>query len=66
MRNTTVPSMLKALEWNLNRSEFDVRLMEIGRLYHPGRGILSGTRCLGDGRGWHGAPRFVRGQRNTV
>ena len=38
MRNTTVPSMLKALEWNLNRSEFDVRLMEIGRLYHPGAG----------------------------
>ena len=36
MRNTAVPSMLKALEWNLNRSESDVRLMEIGRLYHPG------------------------------
>ena len=33
MRNTAVPSMLKALEWNLNRSESDVRLMEIGRLY---------------------------------
>ena len=36
MRNTAVPSMLKALEWNLNRSESDVRLMEIGRLYRSG------------------------------
>jgi len=36
MRNTAVPSMLKALERNLNRSEPDVRLMEIGRLYRAG------------------------------
>ena len=36
MRNTVVPSMLKALERNLNRSEPDVRLMEIGRLYRAG------------------------------
>lgn len=33
MRNTSVPSMLRALEWNLNRNELDVRLMEIGRVY---------------------------------
>ena len=36
MRNTAIPSMLKALERNLNRSESDVRLMEIGRLYRAG------------------------------
>ena len=33
MRNTAVPTMIRALEWNLNRNEPDVKLMEIGRLY---------------------------------
>ena len=33
MRNTAVPSMLKALEYNLNRNEPSPRLVEIGRLY---------------------------------
>ena len=33
MRNSSVPAMLRALAWNLNRGEHDVRLYEIGRLY---------------------------------
>jgi phenylalanyl-tRNA synthetase beta chain len=33
MRNSAVPGMLRAVEWNLNRNESDIRLMEIGRLY---------------------------------
>lgn len=33
MRNSSVPAMLRALAWNLNREEHDVRLFEIGRLY---------------------------------
>ena len=38
LRNTSVPSMLRALEWNLNRNETNVRLMEIGHLYRGGQG----------------------------
>jgi len=33
MRNTAVPSMVRSLEWNLNRNQSDVRLAEFGRLY---------------------------------
>jgi phenylalanyl-tRNA synthetase beta chain len=33
MRNTAMPTMIRALGWNLNRNESDVKLMEIGRLY---------------------------------
>jgi phenylalanyl-tRNA synthetase beta chain len=38
MRNTAVPPMLRALEWNLNRNESSVRLVEIGRLYRGENG----------------------------
>ncbi len=38
MRNTAVPTMIRALEWNLNRNEPDVKLMEIGRLYRSENG----------------------------
>lgn len=33
LRNSAAPSMLRALEWNLNRGELDVKLAEMGRLY---------------------------------
>jgi phenylalanyl-tRNA synthetase beta chain len=33
MRNSAIPSMLRAVEWNLNRNQSSVRLVEIGRLY---------------------------------
>ncbi len=35
MRNSAVPGMLRALEWNLHRGQNDVRLFEVGRLYRP-------------------------------
>lgn len=38
MRNTAVPSMIRALEWNLNRNESSVRLVEAGRLYRRENG----------------------------
>jgi phenylalanyl-tRNA synthetase beta chain len=38
MRNSAVPSMIRALEWNLNHNEANVRLMEIGRLYRAENG----------------------------
>jgi len=38
MRNSSVPAMLRALAWNLNRGEYDVRLFEIGRLYRATNG----------------------------
>ena len=38
MRNTAVPPMLKAIEWNLNRNESNLRLMEVGRLYRRENG----------------------------
>ena len=46
LRNTSVPSMLRALEWNLNRSETSVRLMELGRLYRGGKGEYQEPRVL--------------------
>jgi len=33
MRNSAVPGLLRAMEWNLNRGVSDARLFEIGRLY---------------------------------
>ena len=46
LRNTSVPSILRALEWNLNRNETNVRLMEIGRLYRAGKGEYEEPRIL--------------------
>ena len=33
MRNSAAPTMLRAMEWNINRGEPTVKLAEIGRLY---------------------------------
>jgi phenylalanyl-tRNA synthetase beta chain len=33
MRNSAVPGLLRAVEWNLHRGQSDVRLFEVGRLY---------------------------------
>jgi phenylalanyl-tRNA synthetase beta chain len=38
MRNSAIPGMIRALEWNLNHNESNVRLMEIGRLYRAENG----------------------------
>ncbi len=33
LRNSAVPGLLRAVEWNLHRGQTDVRLFEVGRLY---------------------------------
>jgi phenylalanyl-tRNA synthetase beta chain len=33
LRNSAAPGLLRAIEWNLNRGQTDVRLFEVGRLY---------------------------------
>ena len=33
MRSSAVPTMIRALEWNLNRNQLFVRLVEFGRVY---------------------------------
>lgn len=35
LRSSTVPSMLHALRWNLDRGQTDVRLFEMGKTYTP-------------------------------
>ena len=38
MRNSPIPGLLRAIEWNLNRGVSDARLFEIGRLYRQDGG----------------------------
>jgi phenylalanyl-tRNA synthetase beta chain len=38
MRNSAVPAMLHAIEWNVNRNESNARLAELGRVYRGGNG----------------------------
>jgi phenylalanyl-tRNA synthetase beta chain len=35
LRSSTVPSMLRALRWNLDRGQDDLRLFEMGKTYSP-------------------------------
>lgn len=44
LRSTTVPSMLSAIGWNLDRGQTDVRLFELGRTYSPQPGGLADER----------------------
>jgi phenylalanyl-tRNA synthetase beta chain len=44
LRSTTVPSMLRALGWNLDRGQTNLRLFELGRTYSPQRGGLAEER----------------------
>ena len=46
LRSTTVPSMLRALAWNLDRGQTDVRLFEIGRTYSPKSAGQADERCV--------------------
>ena len=59
LRNTSVPSMLRALEWNLNRNETSVRLMELGRLYRGGKGEYDEPRVLTLGATGLAAPESI-------
>jgi phenylalanyl-tRNA synthetase beta chain len=44
LRSSTVPSMLHALGWNLDRGQNDVRLFEMGRTYSPQAAGLADER----------------------
>jgi len=44
LRSSTVPSMLRALRWNLDRGQDDVRLFEMGKTYSPRAGGLADER----------------------
>jgi len=57
LRSTTLPSMVHALRWNLDRDQHSLRLFEIGKIYTPRpEGLpeerwvltlgLSGTSCV--------------------
>ena len=44
LRSSTIPSMLHALGWNLDRGQANVRLFELGRTYSPRQGGLADER----------------------
>lgn len=44
LRSTPVPSMLRALRWNLDRDQSDLRLFEMGKTYTPRPGGLPEER----------------------
>ena len=46
MRNSAAPTMLRALEWNLNRGEPSVKLAEFGRLYEKVDGEYHESKIL--------------------
>jgi len=47
LRSSTVPSMLRALRWNLDRGQDNVRLFEMGKTYSPrAEGLADERRVL--------------------
>jgi phenylalanyl-tRNA synthetase beta chain len=46
LRSTTVPSMLRALGWNLDRGQTNLHLFESGRTYSPQQGGLADERRI--------------------
>jgi phenylalanyl-tRNA synthetase beta chain len=47
LRSSTVPSMLRALRWNLDRGQNDLRFFETGKTYTPrGQGLPEEQRVL--------------------
>lgn len=60
LRSTTVPSMVRALKWNLDRARDDLRLFEIGKTYTPSDGELPREeRVLTVGLTGHRRPNSV-------
>jgi phenylalanyl-tRNA synthetase beta chain len=47
MRNSAVPALLRAMEWNLNRGVSNARLFEVGRLYRQDGETFSEAPVLG-------------------
>ena len=46
MRSSAVPSMLRAIRWNLDRGTDDVRLFELGKTYSMGAKGVPEERCV--------------------
>jgi phenylalanyl-tRNA synthetase beta chain len=47
LRSSAIPSMLRALRWNLDRGQNDLRLFEIGKTYSPrSEGLADERRVL--------------------
>jgi phenylalanyl-tRNA synthetase beta chain len=60
MRTSAVPSMLRAIRWNLDRDANDVRLFELGKTYKIGRqGAPEERRVLALGSTGHRRPASV-------
>ena len=66
MRNSPVPTMLRALEWNLKRNQPSVRLAEFGRVYqkskrgyHEPRTLTLGACGLVRPHSWSEPPQSV-------
>ena len=64
MRNSTVPTMVRALEWNLKRNQPVVRLAEFGRIYRESANGYEEPRVLALGASgaarplsWNDGPR---------
>jgi len=60
MRSTSVPGMLHAMRWNLDRGQSDLRLFEAGKIYtsirNPATGLPTEERVLTLGLSGHRQP----------
>jgi phenylalanyl-tRNA synthetase beta chain len=60
MRSSAVPSMLRAIRWNLDRDTNDVKLFELGKIYHlSAKGVPQERRVLTLGATGHRRPASV-------
>jgi phenylalanyl-tRNA synthetase beta chain len=46
MRPTMVPAMLNAISWNLNRGAKDLKIFELGKVYHSAAGQFKEEDCI--------------------
>ena len=68
LRSSPIPSMLRALRWNLDRGQNDVRLFEVGKTYSPrAEGLADERRVLTLGLTGHRKPVAVyEGEKEKV
>jgi phenylalanyl-tRNA synthetase beta chain len=67
LRSTAVPSMLRALRWNLDRGQHDLRFFEIGKTYTPrAQGLPEERRVLTLGLCGHRRPPSIHESEQPV
>ena len=67
MRSTGIVSMIGALEWNLNHSQRNLRLFEIGKAYELRDGKPVETPCsLSAPPAWHAKKQFTNPRANLI